>query len=90
MNKKDFIIGLFSGIAMALIGTILFITLFTDIPFRESYLAIKSNNHLGKVITLGTILDLILFAFLLKKNKESMAKGVIAAVLLLTFFTLII
>lgn len=90
MNKKDLFIGFLAGILIAFIGSVLFILLFTDSPFLESFAAIKKNNYLGKVITLGTIIDLFFFAFLIKKNKESMAKGVIAAVLLLALYTLII
>jgi hypothetical protein len=50
----------------------------------------KSQGLLGKIITLGAILDLIAFAILLKLNKDSMARGVILAVLVLTIITLVI
>lgn len=90
MINKDFIIGLLAGIFIAILGTVIFILLFTNLPFWESFTAIKKNNYLGKVITLGTILDLLFFAFLIKKDQLSMAKGIIAAVILLALCTLII
>ena len=48
----------------------------------------KFEGRLGKLITLGSILDLVAFAILLKLNKEMMARGVILAVIVITIFTL--
>ena len=50
----------------------------------------KSQGHLGKIVTLGSILDLIAFGILLKMNKELMARGVVLAVIVLTIITLFI
>jgi hypothetical protein len=50
----------------------------------------KSEGKLGKLITLGSILDLIAFAVLLRLNKELMARGVVLAVIVITVFTLFI
>ncbi|MNT97736.1 hypothetical protein D3C72_2401230 [compost metagenome] len=48
----------------------------------------KSEGQLGKIVTLGSILDLIAFGVLLKMNKEIMARGVVLAVIMLTIITL--
>ena len=50
----------------------------------------RLQGHLGKIVTLGSILDLVIFAILLKTNKEMMARGVILAVITLTILTLFI
>jgi hypothetical protein len=50
----------------------------------------KLNGYLGKIITLGAILDLILFYVLLKFNKELMARGVVLALIALTLITLFV
>jgi hypothetical protein len=50
--------------------------------------SIKSEGKLGKLITLGSILDLILFSILLKLNQETMARGVVLAVICIAIFTL--
>lgn len=50
----------------------------------------KEYGYLGKIITLGTLLDLAVFAILLKRNKEFMARGVILAVIVLAISTLIV
>ncbi|WP_269234465.1 hypothetical protein [Flavobacterium flavigenum] len=90
MNKKDILIGFIAGILTSLIGTCLFITFFTEFDILYAINTIKENGYLGKVITLGTTLDLAVFAILLKRNKESMAGGVIFAVIVLAFSTLLI
>jgi hypothetical protein len=51
---------------------------------------LKSDGKLGKIITLGTVLDLIVFWALLKYYKEFMARGVILAVIVLTIITLFV
>jgi hypothetical protein len=48
----------------------------------------KSQGLLGKLITLGSILDLLVFAILLKLNKDGIA-GVVL-VIVLTVLTLFI
>lgn len=50
----------------------------------------KFEGKLGKIITLGSILDLVAFAILLKLNKELMARGVILAVLFLALLSLFV
>jgi hypothetical protein len=45
---------------------------------------------LGKIITLGAIVNLVLFFILLKFNKELMARGVVLGMILLTVITLIV
>jgi hypothetical protein len=43
---------------------------------------------MGKVITLGAIIDLILFFILLKINKDLMARGVVLATIILAIITM--
>lgn len=89
MNKKDILIGFILGIFTSLLGSYLFITFFTKFDISSGIQTIKENGYLGKVITLGTTLDLAVFAFLLKKDKEFMAGGVILAVIVLAISTLL-
>ena len=90
MNKKDILIGFIIGILASFLGSYLFITFFTDFDFFTGIKTIKANGYLGKVITLGTILDLVVFTILLNRNKEFMARGVILAVIILAISTLFI
>lgn len=90
MNKKDIFLGFIIGIFTSLLGSYMFITFFTKFDISSGIQTIKENGYLGKVITLGTTLDLAVFAILLKKDKEYMASGIILAVILLAISTLLI
>ena len=88
MNKTDILIGFLIGILASLLGMFLYLTLATDFGFISGIQIMKSQGNLGKIVTLGSILDLVAFAVLLKMNKELMARGVVLAVIALTIVTL--
>ena len=88
MNKTDILIGFFIGILACVLGIFLFITFFTDFDFMPGIRSMKSEGKLGKLITLGAILDLVAFGILLKINKEFMARGVVLAVICIAIFTI--
>lgn len=90
MNKKDIFLGFIIGIFTSLLGSYMFITFFTKFDISSGIQTIKESGYLGKVITLGTTLDLAVFAILLKKDKEYMASGIILAVIVLAISTLLI
>lgn len=90
MNKKDILIGFIIGIFTALLGSYLFVTFFTKFDITTGIQTIKQQGYLGKVITIGTVLDLAVFGILLKRNEELMARGVVLAVIVLAISTLFI
>lgn len=90
MKKIDLLVGLFIGIVSTLIGTTLFLLLFTNFHSINDIAIIKQEGILGKVITLGAILNLFIFFILLKNNKEVMARGVVLATLILAILTVIL
>ncbi|WDF60178.1 hypothetical protein PQ462_02145 [Flavobacterium sp. KACC 22758] len=90
MDKKEFIIGFLIGIFTSLLGSYLFIKFFTNFDISTGIRTIKEMGYLGKIITIGTTLDLAVFLILLNRNKEMMARGVILAVIVLAVSTIII
>jgi hypothetical protein len=88
MNKIDLLIGFAIGILACVLGIFLFVTFFTDFDFIAGIESMKSEGKLGKLITLGAILDLATFGILLKMNKEFMARGVVLAVISIAVFTI--
>jgi hypothetical protein len=88
MNKMDILIGFVIGILTSLLGSFLFIKFFTAFNFMVGVESLKSEGKLGKLITLGSVLDLVAFGILLKMNKEIMARGVVLAVIIITAITL--
>lgn len=87
---KGLIIGFFIGILTTTIGSYFFITIVMKNDFLEGLNSIKSQGLLGKIITLGAVLNVIAFFILLKYNKEMMARGVILATIVLTVYTLFV
>jgi len=90
MKKMDLFYGLIIGLTTSLIGIYLFIYLFTPFSFLGGLQLLKFDGKLGKIITLGTILNVGIFFGLLKFEKETMAKGIILSIILLTIITLFI
>ncbi len=90
MNSIDLLKGFVLGLLIALLGCYLYITLFTHFGFISGILAMKEQGHLGKIITLGTILDLIAFGILLQIDKELIARGVVLAVIITAIVTIFV
>jgi len=88
MKKIDLLYGMIIGIIAACIGVYLFIAAFTDYEFMVGFSILKSEGKLGKLIALGTVLNLFAFFYLLKINKELMARGVVLATIILAVVTL--
>ncbi|MCG2609967.1 hypothetical protein LZZ90_00425 [Flavobacterium sp. SM15] len=90
MDKKDLFIGLIIGFIAAALGCGLFLYFFTEVRSLEDLQTIRAQGYMGKLITLGAIFNLIAFFYLLKINKELMARGVILATILLAVLTVIL
>ncbi|MFV8392413.1 hypothetical protein [Flavobacterium sp. LB2P6] len=90
MNKSDLFIGFLIGFATTLLGSYIFISFFTEFNFIAGIEIMESQGNLGKIITLGSILTLIAFGVLLKLKKETMARGVVLAVIIMAIITIFI
>lgn len=90
MRKIDLLIGTIIGFITAFLGSYLFILGYTDYNYFDGIQMMKSHGVLGKVITLGAILNIIVFFVLLKLNKDLMARGIILAIILQTILTLLV
>jgi hypothetical protein len=90
MEKKDFFIGIFMGLLVSFIGCFLFLEFFTNVGFVKAFQYMKMDGNLGKVITLGALLNVGVVFLLFKKDKDMMAKGVIFSIFILTIYTLFV
>ncbi|MEB8327812.1 hypothetical protein OO009_00465 [Flavobacteriaceae bacterium KMM 6897] len=82
MNKKEIIIGFLVGIIANTIGILAYIVLFSDLSIPETFVAAVAQEHIGSLLALGAILNLIAFFGFLKLNRDQRAKGVLIATLL--------
>jgi hypothetical protein len=90
MKKTDLLIGVFIGIIASIIGSYVFIELLTEYNFIEGIKILRFQGKLGKIISLGSVLNIFVFFLLLKFNKELIARGVILGTILLAIITLLI
>ena len=65
MKKTDLLLGALIGFIATFLGTYIFFTFCTEYSFLEGVKGMKSQGFLGKVITLGAIMNLIVFFILL-------------------------
>jgi hypothetical protein len=88
MDKKDLIIGFAIGVISTVVGTYLFLIWKTDFSTFNDLKMIKQEGILGKVMTLGAVLNIFVFFVLLQNKKELMARGVVLATIVLAIATM--
>jgi hypothetical protein len=89
-KTKDLILGFLIGIVTTTVGSFLFIKLVLQNDFNQGLQFVKDEGYLGKIITLGAILNIIVFFILLKYNKEIVARGVVLATIVLALVTMFV
>ena len=87
-TKKEILIGLLVGIIANTVGTLLYILLFSDLNIAETYAAAVVQDHVGSLLALGAILNLIAFFGFLRIKRDNRAKGVLMATILTAFVIL--
>ncbi len=94
MNKKEVIFGAFGGFTANLMGVFIsVIVLFQEINISNILNILSdsvSDNSITKFISLGAIMNLILFFIFLKYNYEERAKGVLLVTFLIAILTIYI
>ncbi|WP_419212694.1 hypothetical protein ACNR9Q_00880 [Maribacter sp. X9] len=88
-TKKEILIGLLVGIIANTVGTLLYIVLFSDLSISETYAAAVAQEHIGSLLALGAILNLVAFFGFLRIKRDNRAKGVLIATLLTAFLILL-
>lgn len=81
-TKKELIIGFIVGIIANTIGTLLYILLFSQFGIVATFEAAVEQGHLGSLLALGAILNLIAFFGFLKIRRDQRAKGVLIATIM--------
>tara|TARA_B000000437_G_C11597845_1_gene286117 strand:+ start:371 stop:676 length:306 start_codon:yes stop_codon:yes gene_type:complete len=94
LNKKEVIFGAFGGFTANLMGVFIsVIVLFQEINISNILNILSdsvSDNSITKFISLGAIMNLILFFIFLKYNYEERAKGVLLVTFLIAILTIYI
>jgi hypothetical protein len=87
-TKKEILIGLVVGIISNTIGTLLYILIFSDLSISETYKAAVAQEHVGSLLALGAVLNLIAFFGFLRLKRDNRAKGVLLATIITAFIIL--
>ncbi|NAY92130.1 hypothetical protein GTQ34_09380 [Muricauda sp. JGD-17] len=81
-NRKEVLIGFIVGLIANTFGTLLYILIFSDLGVSETFVAAMDQGHLGSLLALGAILNLVAFFGFLRIKREHRARGVMMATLL--------
>ena len=95
MIKKDIILGFFLGLISNICGLILVCMVISSTSSNNYDIfkvihAATNENFIGKLISLGAVMNLICFFYLLKINNENKAAGVLSATIIIALFTFLI
>ena len=91
MIKKEVFIGIVVGLIANAIGLFLAATLLGNgDSFEQVIRAAQREGFIGKLISLGAVLNLIAFFIFIKKKQDYRARGVLLATILVAIFTFII
>ena len=82
MIKKEILLGFLAGIAANIIGMLIYIVIFSDLPVIETLQESLKGGFIGTLITAGAILNFLPFFYFLKKEKTYRARGVLMASIL--------
>lgn len=81
-HVRQILIGFFIGICANAIGTVLYILLFSEYDLQTTIKLARANDIFGKLVTLGAVLNLAVFFYFIKKNRNYHARGVLMATVL--------
>ncbi|ULC60379.1 hypothetical protein MBM09_05160 [Flaviramulus sp. BrNp1-15] len=88
--KKDIFIGMFVGLIANAIGLLLTATLLgKGDDFTTVIKAASNEGFLGKLISLGAILNLIAFFIFIRKKQDYRARGVLLITVFIAVFTFV-
>ncbi len=94
MHKKQLLIGFLVGLIANAAGFISVILLFGGNHKQDNFLdvvnAAISEGFIGKLVSLGAILNVIVFFIFIKKKQDYHARGVLLATMLIAIFTLLV
>ena len=81
-SRKEVFIGFIVGLIANSFGTLLYILVFSDLGIMDTFRAAITQGHLGSLLALGAILNLVAFFGFLRIKREHRARGVMIATLL--------
>lgn len=88
--KKDILIGITTGLTANVLGILLYILLLSDQGIDATISKAMTEGYMGKIITLGSILNLVAFFIFIKKDEIYKARGVLLITIGIAVVTMIL
>lgn len=88
-TRKETLVGFVVGIIANTLGVLLYMLLFSDMSLADTYRAAVSEGHIGSLLALGAVLNLLAFFGFLRLRRDHRAKGVLMATVLTAIIILI-
>ncbi|NJW53138.1 hypothetical protein [Salinimicrobium oceani] len=82
MIRKEILIGFLTGIGTNLLGMLIYILIFSELPVLATLQESLKGDFMGTLITAGAILNFLPFFVFLKKERIYRARGVLMASIL--------
>lgn len=79
MIKMNILIGFLVGLAFNIGGVLLYILIFSPYDIDRTISDAINNDYLGKIISLGAVLNFLPFFVFLRKKQHYHARGVLLA-----------
>lgn len=87
--KKDIILGILTGILANTLGAILWILIFSKKGLYDTVIQSIKEGFLVKIITLGAVVNLLVFFFFIRKKQDYRARGVLLATIVIAIAIMI-
>ena len=87
--KKEIGIGILAGVMANTLGVILYILAFSDKGIDATIQQSLSEGFFGKIVTLGAVLNLLVFFLFIKKKQDYRARGVLLATVVIAVAVMI-
>ncbi len=79
LKYREMGIGFAVGVIANTLGVLLYILLFSNMGITETYQAAVEQGHVGSLLALGAVLNLVAFFGFLKIRRDERARGVLMA-----------
>lgn len=84
---KDILLGFLIGSCLTVLGAELYVRFFTNYDLFGNFDLIRKAGLLGRIVAIGSLLNLGIFTFFINRRDDYKARGCIFAVIIITLIT---
>ncbi|MGG5576451.1 hypothetical protein ACPDHL_03800 [Myroides sp. C15-4] len=84
---KHILLGFLIGSILTVLGAELYVRFFTNYDLFSNFDLIRKAGLLGRIVAIGSLLNLGIFTFFINRREDYKARGCIFAVIIITLIT---